>query len=240
MQNDKQKILVEINVYNESIKIKDTLSKFPPHALYDVVVVDDGSTDDTPQYIKEFSYPVIRHAANLGIGKTIKDAIEYGQKNGYDIIVLMAGNGKMQAPDIPKLVLPILEEGYDYIQGSRYLEGGRNENLPLFRDIMIKLLTLFVSSVTGFKGTDVTCGFRAYKLSILENPKINIWQDWLDRYELESYIHYKALTLGYRIKEVPVSMIYPKQKSGYSKIKPFSGWWSILKPWILLPLRIRK
>lgn len=235
-----KRILVEINVYNEGIKIKQTLEEFPSQCPYDVLVVDDGSTDDTPEYVKEFPYPVIRHKVNLGIGKTIKDAIKYAQTNGYDIIVVMAGNGKMQAPEIPKLVLPILEEGYDYIQGSRYLEGGRNENLPLFRDIMIKLLTLLVSSVTGFKGTDVTCGFRAYKLSILENPRINIWQDWLDRYELESYIHYKALTLGYRIKEVPVSMIYPKQKSGYSKIKPFSGWWSILKPWILLPLKIRK
>jgi dolichol-phosphate mannosyltransferase len=240
MQKGKRKILVEINVYNEGVKIKQTLSQFPPDSPYQVLVVDDGSTDDTPQYISEFQFPVIRHSTNLGIGKTIKDAIEYGQKNGYNIIVAMAGNGKMQAEDIPDLVRPIEEEGYDYVQGSRYLKKGRKDNLPLFRDVMIKLFTWIVSLITGFKGTDVTCGFRAYKLSILEHPRINIWQDWLNKYELEYYIHYKVLTLGYKVKEVPVSMIYPPVKKGYSKIKPFTGWWSMIKPWILLTLKIKK
>jgi len=105
---------------------------------------------------------------------------------------------------------------------------------------MIELFTRIVSLVTGFKGSDVTCGFRAYKTSILEDPRVNIWQDWLNKYEMEYYIHYKVLTLGYRIKEVPVSMIYPKQKRGYSKIKPFSGWWSMVKPWIYLTVKIKK
>jgi dolichol-phosphate mannosyltransferase len=235
-----KKILVGVVVYNEGANIKDTLNKFPTHPAYDVIIVDDGSTDETPEYIKEFKYLILRHQVNLGIGKAIKDAIFYGEENGYDIIVTMAGNGKMQPEDIPALVQPILEEGYDYVQGSRYLKGGRKDNLPLFRDVMIKTFTRFTYLLTGFKGTDVTCGFRAYKLNILENPKINIYQDWLDKYELEYYIHYKVLTLGYKVKEVPVAMIYPKEKRGYSKIKPFSGWWSMIKPWILLSLRIRK
>jgi len=240
MQNVKTRILVEVNVYNEGLKIRQTLSKFPPDAPYDVVVVDDGSTDDSPEYIKEFKYPVIRHEVNLGVGKAIKDAIEYGQKNDYEILVVMAGNGKMQPCDIPKLLEPILTEDYDYVQGSRYLTEGRKDNLPLFRDIMIRIFTWLVSITTRFKGTDVTCGFRAYKLRIFDDPRVNIRQHWLDRYEVEYYIHYKVLTLKYRVREVPVGMIYPKEKRNYSKIKPFSGWWSMVKPWIFLPLKIKE
>ncbi len=240
MRNEKRKILVEVNVYNEGSKIKQTLSKFPPHAPYDVVVVDDGSTDESAEYIKEFKYPVIRHQVNLGIGKAIKDAIEYGRKNEYEILVVMAGNGKMQPYDIPKLLQPILDHDYDYVQGSRYLNEGRKDNLPLFRDVMIRLFTWIVSFVTHFKGTDVTCGFRAYKLKIFEDPRININQHWLDKYEVEYYIHYKILAYGYKVKEVPVGMFYPKEKKDYSKIKPFSGWWSMVKPWIYLTLKIKK
>ncbi len=236
----RKKILVSVVVYNEGPKIKDTLSKFPENPPYDVVIVDDGSTDDTLKYIGKFKYPLIHHIVNLGVGKAIKDAIAYGQKNGYDIIIVMAGNGKMQPEDIPILVQPILEEGYDYVQGSRYLKGGKSDNLPTFRNIMIKLFSLIIYLITGFKGTDATCGFRAYKLSILNDPRIDIWQDWLDKYELEYYIHYKVLTLRYKVKEVPVAMIYPKEKKGYSKIKPFSGWWSMIRPWILLSLRIKR
>ena len=227
-------------VYNEGLKIKHTLSRFPPVPPYDVVIMDDGSTDDSVQYLRESNYPILRHQTNRGVGNSIKTVVGYARENKYDILVLMAGNGKMQSSEIPALVEPIINEDYDYVQGSRYLKTGRKENLPLFRDVMIKLFTFIVSIFTGYKGTDVTCGFRAYKLSILEDPRINIWQDWLNKYEMEYYIHYKVLTLGYRIKEVPISMIYPQQKRGYSKIKPFLGWWSMVKPWILLTLRIKK
>lgn len=235
-----KKILVAVFVYNEGLKIKQTLDKFPPAPPYDVVIMNDGSTDDSVEHLHEFNYPILRHQTNQGVGKSIKTVVGYAKENQYDILVLMAGNGKMQASEISSLLEPIISQDYDYVQGSRYLKSGRKENLPLFRNIMIRVFTWIVSLLTGFKGTDVTCGFRAYKTSILEDPRVNIWQDWLNKYELEYYIHYKALTLGYRIKEVPVSMIYPKQKRGYSKIKPFSGWWSMVKPWILLPLKIRK
>lgn len=104
----------------------------------------------------------------------------------------------------------------------------------------IKLFTSVVNLILGVKSTDVTCGFRAYRLDLFDNPDINLDQSWLDRYELEYYIHYKVLTKGYRFLEVPVSMVYPKEGQNYSKIKPIVGWWSILRPWIFLVLRIKK
>jgi dolichol-phosphate mannosyltransferase len=85
----------------------------------------------------------------------------------------------------------------------------------------------------------VTNGFRAYKVSLFDDPKINIWQAWLSTYELEYYIHFWVLRLKYKFAEVPVSKIYPSKKK-YSKIRPFLDWWPIIKPLFYLLLRIRK
>ena len=234
------RVLAEFNVYNEADKFRKVLEKIPQKRDYDVVIVNDGSTDHFDEVVKDFDFPVIHHPRNLGIGEAIRSALKYARENGYDIVALLAGNGKMLPEDVPVVVAPILQGECDYVQGSRFLPGGRGDNLPGKRRWMLKAYTKFVNMMTGFNGTDASCGFRAWKLSLLDHPKIDIWQDWLAKYELESYIHYKALTLGFRVKEVPVSMIYPPERKNYSKIKPFVGWWSILRPWLLLKLRLKR
>ena len=88
--------------------------------------------------------------------------------------------------------------------------------------------------------TDSTNGFRAMRLSIFNNPKINLNQSWLDCYELEPYILYKSLTLGFKVREAPVTKIYPPKKLGYTKMRPLSGWWSMLRPLVYLGLGIKK
>ena len=153
----------------------------------------------------------------------------------------MAANGKDNPQEIPRL-LTAVEEGYDYIQGSRFLPGGQSENLPLFRRLMVPASARLYRLLTGFPGTDALNGFRAYRLSLLKDPRINIWQDWLDRYELEMYLHYKVLSLGYKVKEVPVTKSYKHFKKGmsYSHIRPFVDWWSIIRPIVFLALGVRK
>jgi dolichol-phosphate mannosyltransferase len=146
----------------------------------------------------------------------------------------------MLPEEIPRLLGPLERDEVDYVQGSRYLEGGQAPNLPLFRRIMIRLFTCVVNLATGSRGTDITCGFRAYGTGILDHPEIDIRQGWLRRYEMEYYLHYKVLKLGYRVKEVPVSMVYPADGKNYSKIKPFVGWWSMIRPWVFLLLRLKK
>jgi dolichol-phosphate mannosyltransferase len=151
----------------------------------------------------------------------------------------MAANGKDDPAEAPRLV-DELRDGYDYVQGSRYLtEGGASVNLPLGRNLMIRGYTLFFRILSGFKVSDVTNGFRAYRLSLLDDPRIRIEQRWLDHYELEYYLHWKAITLGYRVIEVGVSKTYPKGGGNYSKIRRVRDWWSIVRPTLLLWLRLR-
>ena len=105
--------------------------------------------------------------------------------------------------------------------------------------IFAAIITVIVFFVRK-KITDSTNGFRAIRLSILEDKKIDINQSWLDHYELEPYLLFKAIKLGYKHKEVPVTKIYPPRKLGYTKMRPITGWWSILKPIFYLGLGIKK
>lgn len=234
-------VLIAVVVYNEGLRVRKVVSGLRLLAdTCDVVLVDDGSNDETRDCLSSSGFPVIRHDRNQGVGASIRDAIRYGLKRGSRFFVILAGNGKMDPIQIPRLLEPLLNGECDYVQGSRYLPGGGTTNLPLFRHVMIKIFTVIAWLLTGYKGTDVTCGFRAYSLSLFQHPAIDIGQDWLNRYELEFYIHYKAIRLGYRLREVPVSMDYPRDGRPYSKIKPFRGWWSMVKPWVLLSLNIRR
>jgi len=152
----------------------------------------------------------------------------------------MAGNNKDDPREIPRLLTPILKEGYDYVQGSRFLPGGKRVKNPFLRGLFSRIYPFVWTLLTNIRCTDVTNGFRAYKLKIFSDKRINIWQSWLDSYELEYYIHYKVLTLGYKMKEVPVSKVYPyRHKGGYSNISPFRDWWKIVGPLVYLKLGIK-
>lgn len=228
-----------IPVYNEENRIKTVLEKFGEAKIDEVLVVNDGSADTTSTVLKDFDVRVINHHEKQGVGSCIRDGIDYARKNGFDLVVVMAGNGKDDPREIPILLKPIIEENYDYIQGSRYLEGGQAGNLPIARKLGIKAFTFLWSILLRRRLTDVTNGFRAYKVSLFDDPKINIWQEWLSTYELEYYIHFWVFKLKYKFGEVPVSKIYPSRRK-YSKIRPFLDWWPIIKPLFYLLLRIRK
>ncbi|MBI2372772.1 MAG: glycosyltransferase family 2 protein [Deltaproteobacteria bacterium] len=233
------RVLVAVFVYNEGEKFRRTLQSIPEDRSFDVLVVNDGSTDGVERIIEEFPFHAIHNATNRGLGYGFKRAIAFAREHGYEVFVPMAGNGKMTAAEVPIVVKPILEEGYDYVQGSRYLPGARRDNLPVFRNAMIVTLARILTVVTQVKVTDSTCGFRAYRLSLFDDSRIDIFQDWLDRYELENYLMFKVLTLGYRYAEVPASMVYPAGDKNYSKIVPGLGWWSMVKPFVYLTLRVK-
>ncbi len=241
------KIIVCPVAYNEVIKLRSAIERFlksPGYGSMDYLIVDDGSDDGTTEMIKGFAaqgVQTIKHPERKGVGSAVRTAIQHAAKNGYEIVVIMAGNNKDNPDEIPLLVEPILKEGFDLIQGSRYLQGQRiGGDMPFYRKLATRLHPWLLSLLVKSKVTDSTNGFRAMRVSIFDNSQINLDQDWLDRYELEPYILFKAITLGYRFKEAPVTKIYPSKKLGYTKMQPIIGWWSILRPLILLGLGIRK
>jgi dolichol-phosphate mannosyltransferase len=231
------KPLAILPVYNENRHSGSLLDRFYQDVC-DVLVVDDASTDSTSEEIKRRDVPFLRHTVRGGVGKCLQDGFRYAREKGYDVIVVMAGNGKDDPREIPRL-LAALDEGADYVQGSRFMQGGEWKNLPWHRYLAIKLLTWTWSLCTGHRLTDVTNGFRAYRLSFLNRPEVNWGQSWLETYELEYYLHYYALKSGLPFREVPVSKNYPT-KTNYSKIRPGKDWVKIIKPLFVLMFGLRK
>jgi len=243
-----RKVLVVPVAYNERIKLGNVIERFlksqtAPQADY--LIVDDGSDDGTTEMIasyKDRGVMSIKHPRRLGVGAAIRTGIEYGAAHGYEIIVIMAGNDKDNPEEISQLLGPIMAENYDLVQGSRYLgkmaSGGQ---MPFYRKFATRLHPLIFSLFSGRRLTDTTNGFRAIRLGIFKDERINLSQEWLVTYELEPYILWKVITLGYKYKEVFVTKIYPPKKmGGYTKMVPFVSWWSILKPLFYLRLGIKK
>lgn len=239
---DSLKTIVIIPVFNEGGIIGGLVEKMPRDIVDTVLVVDDGSTDATAQTARSKGAVVAGHQKRKGAGVAIGTGIKYALEHKYDIIVVMAGNGKDNPEEIHKLIKPIVDEGYDYIQGSRYLKGGDPGRMPFHRRFGTQLYPRLLKLTTGFKATDGTNGFRAYKAGIFDDKRIDVWQRWLGRTGLEFYLSYKVIKLGYRIKEVPVSKIYPETTSyrKYTKTIPVLDWWQILKPMIFLTLRLKR
>jgi dolichol-phosphate mannosyltransferase len=226
--------------YNEESKFQDWVDRLSLPVADKILAVNDGSTDGGPDYLRARGIEVLNRPRR-GIGACIRECVAYAREHGYDILVVMAGNGKDDPAEVPRLIEAILSGGADYVQGSRFLPGGSSPNLPLFRRVSIRLLSLLFSLGTGRRCTDLTNGFRAYRISLLDDHRIDIEQDWLDTYEFEYYVHWKAYRLGYAVAEVPVTKRYPGQRGvEYTKIRPVTGWWRMLRPLILLELGIKK
>ena len=227
--------------HNEATKIGRVLDRFTPGLVDRVVVVDDASTDETPAIAAQKGATVLTHARRSGAGAAIRTAIQYARAEGFDVVVILAGYDKDRPAEIERLLAPIAGAGYDFVQGSRYLKGGDFGNMPFYRQLATRYVHpgLF-SLIVWRRFTDTTNGFRAIRLSALADSRIDLDQAWLDHYELEPYIFFTMNRLGYKVTEVPVTKIYPPHELGYTKMKPITGWWSILRPLFLLGLGIKR
>jgi len=237
---DGKRIICIAPCYNELHKIDKVVSRIDPSVVDEMLVVDDGSNDGSPETARARGATIIPLGKTLGVGCAIRKGIEYSLANSFDIIVIIAGNNKDNPEEIVRLINPITSEGYDFVQGSRFKKGGYYGEMPLYRILATKVHPILFSIVSGKWVTDSTNGFRAFRTSLFQDKRINLWQEWLDQYELEPYLYYKVIRLGYRTKEIPVTKIYPPKALGYTKMQPIIGWWSILRPLFLLGLGLRK
>jgi dolichol-phosphate mannosyltransferase len=234
-------VLCVAPAWNEGERIARVVKAVPRDLVETMVVVDDGSTDTTADYAEGAGATVIRAGRNRGVGAAIRSGIDYAIEHGYTIVVIVSGGGKTPPEQIPRLIEPIIKGEAELVQGSRYLEGGEYLRMPLRRRLGTRAYTFLFSLFCFHRVTDASSGFRAIKTSLFEDKRIDLWQEWLDRYELEPYLLFKALRLRHKVIEVPVTIEYPKTDGiAYTKMRALVDWWKIFRPIIFLGLGLKK
>ncbi|MBI5365461.1 MAG: glycosyltransferase family 2 protein [Planctomycetes bacterium] len=234
------KILLIAPAYNEEGKVGQVVKGADRRYIDEVVIVDDGSRDQTAAEARAAGATVLVHEQNAGVGAALRTGYKYAIEQGYHIAVVMGADCQDKPDELQNLLRPIICEQKDFVQGSRRLDGLRTVNMPLFRRVTTKAYSIFMRLITGFPVTDGTNGYRAIKTSLFRDARINMEQEWLNRYELEPYLFYQAIVLGYRVCEAPVTKIYHADDVGYTKMVPFLDWWRIARPLIFLRIGYRK
>lgn len=236
-------IVVLVPALNEEGKVGTVVSKVRADCsayVDEVVVIDDGSTDKTADEARTAGAHVISLGRNQGVGAALRAGMRYAQDRKYDIIVVMGGDDQDEPRQMMRLIQPLVNDCYDFVQGSRYMAGGDKVNIPLFRWVTTGFYSLLFKVLIRFPVSDGTNGYRAFRSTVLSDPDIRLDQRWLNHYELEPYLFYKVIEKGYHVTEAPVTKKYPEGKAGYTKMIPILGWWSILRPLIFLRARLRR
>jgi len=232
-------VLLIAPAYNEEAKIGEVVRRTPRDIVDTMLVVDDGSTDATAAVARRHGAEIISLDRVYGVGYAIRRGFDEARRRGFDIVVVIAGNNKDAPEEIVRLLDPICDEDYDFVMGSRFLAGGRyGGDMPLYRKLATRLHPFLVSLFCGKPVTESSNGYRAMKVSVLDDPRLDVQQHWLDGYQLEVYLLIKLLKLGYRSTEVPVSKIYPPKGVGNTKMRPLVDWWHMLSPIFLIGLGI--
>lgn len=224
---------VVIPVINEGERIKSLLARMAARkieAIADIIIVDGGSKDGSLAFDSLQQQGVRGLLVKTGPGKLsaqLRCAYAFALEQGYEGVVTIDGNDKDDPEAIPRFIAA-MEEGVDFVQASRFIDGGVAENTPKSRDLAIRFIHApLLSMASGFKWTDTTQGFRAYRRRMLLDPGIAPFRDVFMAYELLAYLSYRAPRLGYRCVELPTIRRYPDGEVP-TKISSFKGNLSVL------------
>jgi len=198
---DKVNIYIVVPAYNEENSISGVIGDLRKHNFNNIIVVDDGSTDDTNIVAKKDGAVVIKHPINLGQGTAVKTGIDYALLLGAEIIVTFDADGQHLAKDLDNLVKPLINNEVEVALGSRFLDN--NSNVPWLKKIFLKGGTLLLFLMYGIMLTDTHNGFRALSRSAAE--KIHIRSRGMEHAsEILEEIKIKKI----RYKEIPVTIKY--------------------------------
>jgi glycosyltransferase involved in cell wall biosynthesis len=199
------KIVAVVPAYNESDTIGEVVSTTREY-VDEVVVVDDGSDDRTAEVARNHGATVVTHIINTGVGGAVRTGYQYAIRNDYDLVVQIDGDGQHDPAYLPDMLTA--SEDYDMVIGSRYLNESI-EDYSLVRRVGIKFFTGVVNLLGSLDLTDVTSGYRIYRVSMLEDILHHSDKHWAVEQTLQ------AANSGYRIQEISVKM--PTRGSGASQ-----------------------
>jgi glycosyltransferase involved in cell wall biosynthesis len=195
-----KRCFIVIPAHNEESMIAEVVNDLRKHRYNNIVVVDDGSSDNTFEVAEKLGVQVLRHVINRGQGAALRTGIEFCLDAGADIIVTFDADGQHQAKEIGKMIAPIADDEVDVTLGSRFL---RKSDIPALRRIYLRVGALVIHIMYGIRLTDSHNGFRA--LSRLAAKRIEIKSNGMEH---ASEIPEQIMRNKLRFKEVPVDIRY--------------------------------
>jgi glycosyltransferase involved in cell wall biosynthesis len=202
-----------VPAYNEAENLESTLNELKSSVPFDILVVDDGSKDETSLVSKQNRVAVIRLPFNLGIGGAVQTGFQYAVQKGYDVAVQVDADGQHVASSVSAMVNFLIAGKADIVIGSRYL-GGYNTRTSLIREMGIRYFSWLTSKVVGYRVTDCTSGFRAINRRAL---------DYFSEFYPIDFPDAEALILAHRsqlrVAEFPVH--FRERVRGKSSLRTF-------------------
>ncbi len=192
-----------VPAYNEAATVGHVVREIPKHAArFDVLVIDDGSTDATSEVARAAGVTVATLPFNLGVGGALRTGFRYAVDRGYDCVVQFDGDGQHDPGEISRL-LPPLDAGADMVIGSRFAGGAATDEVGRVRSGAMRLLRVAVKLLSGQHISDTSSGFRAFSRPMLEYFSRNYPQEYLGD-TVEALL--LAAYAGHKVVEVPVAM----------------------------------
>jgi glycosyltransferase involved in cell wall biosynthesis len=212
------RILVVIPTYNEGRQILAVVSearRYLPGA--DILVVDDGSTDDTAEQARAAGARLLQMPFNTGYGVAVQTGFKYAFRKGYDYVVQMDADGQHEPASLPDLLEPVLQNEWDIAIGSRFLNSDRPYHTSLTRRVGMRLFGRLASLLTRRRISDPTSGFQAFNRQVVRFYCSHIYPVDFPDADVLVMLH----RAGFRFGEVPVIM-YPNNtgKSMHNGLKP--------------------
>lgn len=227
--------VVLIPIINEGDRIHKELFRAKKHNISnyaDIVICDGGSTDECTEESKLRKLKVNTLLIKQDAGKQgaqLRMGIWWALQRGYRGVITIDGNNKDSIEDVPQFIEK-LKEGYDYIQGSRFVKGGKAINTPFIRTVSVKLIHAPIISLTAHQRfTDTTNAYRAYSVRYLTDERVQPLRDIFMTYELLAYLSVRATQIGMKACEIPVTRAYPKTGKTPTKISFFKGNFELIR-----------
>ncbi len=218
-----------IPIINEGSRIQKQLeraAKLGVNKRCDIIICDGGSSDGCTEHnlLKSLGVNTLLTKCDKGKqGAQLRMGLWWALERGYQGFITIDGNNKDSIEDINKFIEK-LDENYDYVQGSRFIKGGKAENTPYIRWIAVRLIHAPIISITAHKWyTDTTNAYRAYSKNYILHSKVHPFRDIFQTYELLAYLSTRATQVGLKTCEIPVRRSYPYDGSIPTKIKGASG-----------------
>ena len=192
----------------------------------DIVICDGGSTDGCTEEerLRDLGVNALLVKRDEGKqGAQLRMGFWWAMERGYRGIITIDGNNKDSIEDVPRFIEK-LQEGYDLVQGSRFIPGGKAVNTPLLRWLSVRLIHApVISLAAGQHFTDTTNAYRGYSVRYLRDERVQPLREVFGGYELLAYLSVRATQIGLKACEIPVTRAYPRKEKTPTKISPFRG-----------------